>query len=731
MSNVEHYDGYGDTLVNPMKRIKDVLGRMKVSIHQNVYEADFEYSKQPLRWDEVVIPGTGVGTSSITQLPGYGGVAMYLSNNVGDVTIRQSRPYHRYQPGKAMFMATALNFGTTNANQFQRAGFFDDANGVFFQQNGAQGANPANPYGMSVVYRSDVPPGAVGSTLPTTGSTATDVVVDFAQWNDPQGIKNSINWSNIQMLWIEYAWYGAGAVRWGVYINGEAYILHEIGFGNNGSSSVPTIGTPLNNNSNVTQYAAGNGSGQQLPWARTGNLPVRFEQRNVGSSVSNTMFHFGVSVVVEGKRDEQRGFTYSYGMSPAAPRRYVAPNTTRFPVLSVQARPMGTQELGTSTLAVNGVTYFSGNPIATAGQSGITLSNATLTSGQFAGRGIYYLATDGNFYTARITGNSTSGLSFVDIVSPVPVTNATGGAVIPSVGAAFSGTMAVGSNNFVFSNGTLPATGAVVSHPYLPFATKVIATSGTVTNGTGVFSNAPTTAITTAIPAYGNQAYVIGQINRGQLLPEQMLISSDSLTVVELIASTPSNPTILNGASFVPLNTLGSYQSFGTRDVSATGVANNSNGNSSGEVVYAFTTPAGGAGLQVIDLSFFFPLYNTVRGNAPDILTVAVTTKATNTPIPPVTSGGATISSTTLKVILSSPHGLNIGDLVTLSGWSATSNGSNLNATFTVVSLPDANTFTVTLPSSNTPSGTVTVGSTTAQIGSNVGAHLIVQEAMS
>lgn len=714
-------DAQGINYVNPMKRIKDVLGRMKVSVHQNVYEADFEYGKQPLRWDEFITQGTGAGVSTITHQPGYGGVAMSLSANSGAVTIRQSRPYHRYQPGKSMFMATAVNLGATNANQFQRVGFFDDSNGVFFQQNGAQGANPLNPYGMSVVYRSDVPP---GGNINTPGALASDVVIDLTQWSDPQGIASSINWSNIQMLWIEYAWYGAGGVRWGVFINGEAYILHEIGFGNNAQSAIPTIGTPINNGSNVTQYAAGNGTGQQVPWARTGNLPVRYEQRNAGSAVSNTMFHYGVSVVVEGRRDEQRGFTYSYGMALNTPRRYVAPNTTRFPVLSVQARPMGTQELGASTLTVNGITYFTGNPIVSSTASGVVLNNSNLTSNQYAGRAFYYLATDGNFYTSRITGNSTSSLSFTDIV-----TNTTG-STIPSVGSAFSGTMAVSSNNFIFSNGTLPSTGAIISHPYLPFGTRLTGSIGTVVGGTGFLNNTPSSAITASIPAYSNQAYVIGQINRGQLLPQQLLISSDSLSVVELIASTPTNPTLLTGANFVPLNTLGSYQSFGTRDVSATGILNNSNGVSAGEVVYAFTTPAGGAGLQVVDLSFFFPLYNTIKGNNPDILTVAVSTKATNIPVPPV-SGTPTISTTTLKIIFTSAHGLNIGDSITLSGWGATTNGSNMNGTFVVVTIPDSNTITLTLPSSNTPTGTVSVGSTTAQAGVNVGAHLIVQEAMS
>jgi hypothetical protein len=68
------------------------------------------------------------------------------------------------------------------------------------------------------------------------------------------------------------------------------------------------------------------------------------------------------------------------------------------------------------------------------------------------------------------------------------------------------------------------------------------------------------------------------------------------------------------------MNTLGSPNSFATRDVSATAM-----NTGSGEVVYAFVSPAN-SGLQVFDLSNFFPLYNTIRGGVPDILTVAVTT---------------------------------------------------------------------------------------------------------
>jgi len=81
---------------------------------------------------------------------------------------------------------------------------------------------------------------------------------------------------------------------------------------------------------------------------------------------------------------------------------------------------------------------------------------------------------------------------------------------------------------------------------------------------------------------------------------------------------------VLTGSNFVPMTQLGSNYSFALRDVSATAVQSGS-----GEVVYAFVSPAGGSGLQIIDLSQFFPLYNTIRGNIPDILTVAISTATT------------------------------------------------------------------------------------------------------
>jgi hypothetical protein len=81
-----------------------------------------------------------------------------------------------------------------------RVGFFDDGNGAFFEQSAA---GAGNPYGMAVVIRSDA------------SGTVTDTRFTLDQWNGDTRIINSLDFTRIQMFWVEYAWYGAGATRFG------------------------------------------------------------------------------------------------------------------------------------------------------------------------------------------------------------------------------------------------------------------------------------------------------------------------------------------------------------------------------------------------------------------------------------------------------------------------------------------------------------------------------------
>ena len=597
----------------PNKRMRDVMGKMKISMSRNIYEADFEYGTQPLRWEAFT-----AGSGTVIHLPGEGGVRMRLTTASGDLTLRQSRPYHRYQPGKAMFMATAVNFGVNQANQIQRVGYFDDNNGIFFEQSNpvAGSIDANNPAGMSVVVRTDAQ-SALTNGLPT------DTRFPAYMWSDPQGIASSIDWTKIQMLWMEYAWYGAGALRWGVYLNGEPYILHEVGTGNNSPAATnTTTGLSLTAGSSTSVTITGGGSlgwkdnqfkdrwfsytqsgttyyakivshvvstgvitlqsliagdtgsldntagayGTRpitpvpgsitawsiltLPnvnrgWSRTGNLPVRYEQRNTNTTAAqNDMIHYGVSVLVEGGVDDQRGFTYAYGSpydgtTPVnSGRRSVPGNSTtgkRFPVVSLRGRTMGTQEYTQASAAITSGTT-----------STLVASSATWTVNQWAGRMVNYGTPAAGMLpnTARIVSNTATTLNLVD--------NITGGTV------------------------TAPTAG---------------------------------------------QSYTIGQINRGQVLPRRLQITSNKDVYVEIVTSSPGSSVNLTGANFV--TNAAASNSFAVLDNSATAFT------TSGEVVYSIFVPAN----QPVDqpIENLFPLYNSVRGNNTDILTVLVTnTDTTN-----------------------------------------------------------------------------------------------------
>jgi hypothetical protein len=104
------------------------------------------------------------------------------------------------------------------------------------------------------------------------------------------------------------------------------------------------------------------------------------------------------------------------------------------------------------------------------------------------------------------------------------------------------------------------------------------------------------------------------------------MLSSDTRCVVEVIAGSIANTSTLSGpANFVPMANSGSNNSFAERDFGATSVAG-------GEVVFAFTL-ASGSGLQDIDFSYFFPLYNSIRGGQIDQLTVAISTVSGTTSV--------------------------------------------------------------------------------------------------
>jgi hypothetical protein len=237
-------------------------------------------------------------------------------------------------------------------------------------------------------------------------------------------------------------------------------------------------------------------------------------------------------------------------------------------------------------------------------------------------------AADKNGIVGRVVTNNTSTLYLADpttggalTTTPTVAVQVTQTASVGS-GSLPTGTGIIGSYVIAFTNTTGITAGMGVTGVGVPAGTVVTA----VVTNTSISVNQSLTAASTASTYTFNTGYCIGLINRGQLLPRRLMVSSDTRCVVEVIAGSIANPSTLTGpANFTTMASSGSNNSFAERDFAATGITG-------GEVVFAFTL-ASGSGLQDIDFSYFFPLYNSIRGGQIDQLSVCVSVANTVTSV--------------------------------------------------------------------------------------------------
>lgn len=276
--------------------------------------------------------------------PVDGGILMTTNDTQPNSRIiRQSRKYFRYQSGKGVQVsfAVAFNNPAQPATDIQnRAGVFDDQNGAFFEWDGSSlwavrrssvrqlsgtitvtngsatfvGSGTSfttelnvgdfvvvkgNSYKIITVnsntsidvtptYRADT---SVTSLSGVKISKTTDSRIpqsafnlDKADGTGESGFNLDIN--KILMYYIDYAWYGAGTIRFGVKDqDGEILYLHKFVHGNNKTEA----------------------------YFRSGNLPIRYEVINGETAPASapTLFHWGTSLIMDGLFNEDRGYTFS------------------------------------------------------------------------------------------------------------------------------------------------------------------------------------------------------------------------------------------------------------------------------------------------------------------------------------------------------------------------------------------------------------------------------------
>lgn len=197
---------------------------------------------------------------------------MTTTSNVASSAAHQTKFYHHYQPGKSQVIFSSVCFGYAQQNVTKRTGYFDDRDGIYFEQVGNGTSNGTTNGTLNFVIRSYAGGSASEAAVGTYKRR-----VPQSEWNiDPcDGTgpsKFNINTSKTQLIYIDFQWLGVGRVRCGFVHDGQIILAHEY-YCSNVLSEV---------------------------YMSNPNLPVRCEILNTGTTSGGSMDQICSTVMSEG-----------------------------------------------------------------------------------------------------------------------------------------------------------------------------------------------------------------------------------------------------------------------------------------------------------------------------------------------------------------------------------------------------------------------------------------------
>jgi hypothetical protein len=192
----------------------DAFGRLRTSAVQNLVDIKHVYDKNPLQVNEVT---AGTATSIFSQQ--FARVRMSTSAN-NDLVIRQSKTHPIYQPGKSQLFESSFSNLALETNVIKRVGGFDSFTG-----------SPYNSGFDGYFLESNGVTNVISFQLWRSGTTVFSAATTV--WDNSEFDPNNFNWSNTNLLMIDYQWLGVGRMRFGFNLSGQTFYFAEYNCANN------------------------------------------------------------------------------------------------------------------------------------------------------------------------------------------------------------------------------------------------------------------------------------------------------------------------------------------------------------------------------------------------------------------------------------------------------------------------------------------------------------------
>ena len=304
----------------------DSFGRMVSSQVKAAYTIDFSCGCDPRDMSEFVANGGS------WEVETAGGLRLSTSTTNGSSVALQTDEYFRYTAGFSTSYVFTMACGDAGkSGVVRKAGAFDPEDGVFYQ---------IDENGLNVVIRNSI--------------DTTERVISQSSFNgdpvDGTGISGyTVDVTKDNIYWIDYQWLGAGAVSFGMFINGEKIVLHREGHFNQ-----------LNHS-----------------YMRSGSRPFRVEQTNTSATGSGSEFRlFCASVIVNSDAkpvlfDRNTPVTISETYNTAGDIHMLSIR----PAQTNQAGLINRRKVGISEAMISGISTTSGVFMVK------LIKNATITGG--------------------------------------------------------------------------------------------------------------------------------------------------------------------------------------------------------------------------------------------------------------------------------------------------------------------------------------------------------------
>lgn len=217
----------------------DSYNRIRIASQDLLFSANFASSLNSLAFNTAA-----VGSATLTYVANQASARLATTTGATDSMVMQSKRYVRYNPGASHQVAVTGVIGAKKSNVRQRWGYFDANDGLFFEQTSSD---------IAVVVRT------------STSGAPVDTRVTQANWNldklDGTGASGmTLDTTKHNAYFIDFAWQGAGRIRFGVFFGQSIVYFHQI----------------LGANTNTA------------PFMRSPSRPIRAELTNLGVTASST-----------------------------------------------------------------------------------------------------------------------------------------------------------------------------------------------------------------------------------------------------------------------------------------------------------------------------------------------------------------------------------------------------------------------------------------------------------